>query len=481
MTSVFRRQTNMADLPDKVRQFIEDKQLIPESSEVIAAVSGGADSLALLLILHQLQQPLSFQLSCIHIHHGLRGAEADEDQQFVAAWCKKLNVPLVIKAVDVRKQSADSRKGIELVARDLRRQIFQTCLKQRSTASQPVFVALAHHLDDQAETLLMHLGRGSGLDGLAGMKAKDGSIIRPLLHCRRSELEQWLEFCSITWRHDPTNDDDFTIRNRLRHHMLPSWQALLGYDPVPILARASDNLKADQQLIQSLAEQAANQCLTNNHIDRDVFLSLHTALQARVIQILWCRQTGHGQNLEQKHIRAIIRWIPQAKKWQSLDLPERWRIVCIGRIFGFEKTDGNTRSTEEQPFEIPLNIPGQTAIPQCDRVFGACWITDEQDIRQELFEVILAADRCLRSVFRTRRPGDRIRPAGQRKSISLNQWMQQKKLSPTEREQLLLLADGSDIVWIPGYTSGVEDVKTYQNQTENKFVGLYVVPLQRNP
>ena len=145
MTSVFRRQTNMADLPDKVRQFIEDKQLIPESSEVIAAVSCGADSLALLLILHQLQQPLSFQLSCIHIHHGLRGAEADEDQQFVAAWCKKLNVPLVIKAVDVRKQSADSRKGIELVARDLRRQIFQTCLKQRSTASQPVFVALAHH------------------------------------------------------------------------------------------------------------------------------------------------------------------------------------------------------------------------------------------------------------------------------------------------------------------------------------------------
>ena len=85
MTSVFRRQTNMADLPYKVRQFIEDKQLIPESSEISAAVSGGADSLALLLILHQLQQPLSFQLSCIHIHHGLRGAEADEDQQCVAA------------------------------------------------------------------------------------------------------------------------------------------------------------------------------------------------------------------------------------------------------------------------------------------------------------------------------------------------------------------------------------------------------------
>ena len=474
MTSKPEKPFDPLALPRKVRQFILDHQLIPENSIVFAAVSGGADSLALLLLLESLKDPLSFSLRCVHVDHQLRGAESDEDRNFVTNWCQKLNIPLTIERFNVRKQSEERRAGIEQVARDLRLDVFQKLVQSEARHGQPVVIALAHHLDDQAETLLMNLGRGSGLDGLAGMRPKDNPVIRPLLQCRRKELEDWLQACDVQWRHDPSNDSDFTIRNRLRHHLLPAWETLLGYDPVSLLGSTADNLSADRQLIEQVAAEALSSCLDDTKLCADPFLALQAELQTRVFQKYWKKRTGHGQNLERKHLQLICRWTKTARKWQSLDLPDHWRLQATGDAFVLEQPFRLETKADWTAFFAPLQVPGKTRLRPFHQSVEAQWVRCGVQAGDEKTSVTLRADRIHKLVFRTRRPGDRIRLSERQEPLLLKKWMQQIELAPEERNRLLVLADGSNIVWIPGYAAWMDCRMEKNSRTDQRCVRLTI-------
>ena len=168
---------------NQVIEFIAVRQLLPTGSPVIAGVSGGADSLALLLILEHMREPLHLDLTVAHLNHNLRGEHADADEAFVRGWCQRLGINFVSRHADVGQLARETGVSIEEAGRVARYAYFAELADQidRVNSQPPVLIALAHHLDDQAETLLLHLGRGSGLDGLTGMKPQTGRLIRPLL------------------------------------------------------------------------------------------------------------------------------------------------------------------------------------------------------------------------------------------------------------------------------------------------------------
>lgn len=213
----------------KERRLAIQHSLMRAGERVCVAVSGGADSVALLLTLvkaNHAKEPLGVVLSAVHVHHGLRGADADADEAFVRELCERLGVPLVVERVDVAARQAAEREGIEEAARELRYAVFWELMK----SGKAEVVATAHTLDDQAETVVMKLLRGAWTEGIGGIapvvetagQRQRGRIVRPLLGVRRPEVEAYLRQHGQTWREDATNRDVSLTRNRVRHELMPT-------------------------------------------------------------------------------------------------------------------------------------------------------------------------------------------------------------------------------------------------------------------
>lgn len=225
---------------NKVSAFISQQQLIAPKEHIICAVSGGADSVALLFCLYLLREKWDFSLSAAHLNHGLRGVESDRDQDFVISLCKQFDIPLYCKQVQI----VPGNKGLEAAAREARYGFFDTL---------PGKVATAHTADDNAETLLMHLIRGTGLRGLGGIAPKRDNLIRPMLSVTRQEVLSFLEEYHLQYVQDSSNDTDAYLRNRLRHHVMPLLKAENPSLSENLSAMAL-RLRQDAQLMDALTE-----------------------------------------------------------------------------------------------------------------------------------------------------------------------------------------------------------------------------------
>ena len=193
---------------NKLRCLIRQHAMVKPGEQVVCAISGGADSVALLFALYLLAPQMGFTLSAAHFNHGLRGAESDEDAAFVAALCDRLDIPLHMGQGSV----VTGKKGLEAAARDARYAFLE---------SLPGKIATAHTADDNAETVLMHLIRGTGLKGLGGISPVRGNVIRPMLTVTRQEVIAFLQEYNLSWRDDSSNAGDDFLRNRLRHRVMP--------------------------------------------------------------------------------------------------------------------------------------------------------------------------------------------------------------------------------------------------------------------
>lgn len=208
----------------KIKRYIGANQLICPGDGVVVGLSGGPDSVFLLYALHTLQARLGFTLRAVHVHHGIRGAEADRDEAFSAELCAKLAVPFQAVHVAAPEYAAQHGLSLEEAARILRYEALETARQQMGTPS--AWIAVAHHLDDQAETVLHNLVRGAGLRGLAGMENRRNHVIRPLLSIKREDILKWLEQNNIPYVTDSTNADPHYTRNRIRSTVLPELRAI---------------------------------------------------------------------------------------------------------------------------------------------------------------------------------------------------------------------------------------------------------------
>ena len=208
---------NTADMKKKVLDFIREQHMVEEGDGVLAAVSGGADSVCLLFLLCSMREELAVRLAAFHLHHGLRGAEADRDEAFVKQLCGAWQIPFYSAHEDAAAYGRERGISEEEAGRELRYSHLEALADRLSFGK----IAVAHHREDQAETVVFHLFRGTGLKGMGGIRPVRGKIIRPLLECSRQEIEGYLRENGISWCEDSTNSENTYKRNRIRNELLP--------------------------------------------------------------------------------------------------------------------------------------------------------------------------------------------------------------------------------------------------------------------
>ncbi|MBR5590466.1 MAG: tRNA lysidine(34) synthetase TilS, partial [Anaerotignum sp.] len=261
---------------------MEKFHMFPRNGKIIVGLSGGADSVALLHVLCGLKEEFQWEITAVHIHHGLRGEEADGDASFAEAFCEKLGVSCIVRKYDVKAEAEKRKMGEEETGRLLRYEVF------RALAGADGRIAVAHHRKDQAETLLMRLCRGTGLTGLVGMAPVRENICRPLLFCSREEIEEYCKEHGLAWREDASNQEEKYTRNKLRLKVLPVLEEV-NPKAVEHISETAELLVLDEDFL----EQQASACYEDAkmdapagevHLNRKKLQELHPAMKKRVLR-----------------------------------------------------------------------------------------------------------------------------------------------------------------------------------------------------
>ncbi|MCD7708939.1 MAG: tRNA lysidine(34) synthetase TilS [Clostridiales bacterium] len=346
---------------EKVKEYIVRHGLICPGDEVIAAVSGGADSVAMCLILSELAEEMDFSLSAVHVEHGIRGEESLEDERFVLDFCEGLSVPCTAVEVRVPEYAKKHGIGTEEAARILRYGAFSEIAKilGEATGSQ-VRVALAHHMDDNAETVLFNLVRGSGIDGLCGMRplsaagggadAAGLTLIRPLLCVPRKEIEAFLGERGQDFRQDATNADTAYSRNRIRHDVLPALSEI-NAQAAEHIDRAAEELAQARDYLDTETEAAISRAVRRGKggdilIDIDAILACHEFMRGRVVHRALGEISGGKKDISSSHVEEVLS-LMGGQTGRHIDLPRGVRAV---------REYGNIRLTkvcDDKPKELP--------------------------------------------------------------------------------------------------------------------------------
>jgi tRNA(Ile)-lysidine synthase len=289
-------RTPQNSLQQRVCHYIREQDMVHAGDRVGIAVSGGADSVALLRLLHELQAELGFVVAAVHVNHGLRGQPSDADEGFVAELARRLNLEVHILRVDVQRHATEHNVSLEAAGRELRHR----CFAEVASAQRLDCVATGHTLDDQAETVLLKLTRGAWTRGLAGIyptvtTGREFRIVRPLLHVRRAELRAYLEALRQPWREDATNLDVGFTRNRIRHDLLPLIESKYNAGIAEVLAGTAEIARGEQEYWDQAVPGLLADCFQalpcsgpdrRYRFDRRRFRNLHVAAQRRLIAAL---------------------------------------------------------------------------------------------------------------------------------------------------------------------------------------------------
>lgn len=425
---------------EKAYAFTEKNALFSAPATVIVGVSGGADSMALLHVLHGWRDDL--RLVAVHIHHGLRGDEADRDEALVREYCQKSNIDYVCERVNVRQVAQESGVGEEEAGRRVRYDVFERVRAEENAA----VIATAHTADDNAETVLMHILRGCGVSGLCGIPAKRGHIVRPLLDCTRAEVEAYCAENAIPYIVDSSNDDLAYTRNRVRHQLLPLMREM-NPSVTSALARLRSSALQDESYFFEHAETALNtaRCADGSYL-RDAFLQQEKPVRVRMWKSVLSEKDC--DNYTERHIDALENILHA--NHGTVYLPDGYSIrVSAGRVKCFGESQDNNAlciSVETLPFCFFVN--------GCEHVLQ-CVSKDDvdalQNVHKKFFNYALDYDRIQGGLtVRCRRDGDRFHPAGRKVGKTLKALFQEMHVPTYDRDSALLLCDENGIVLMPG-------------------------------
>ncbi len=428
---------------EKIKLTIQKRNMLSAGDSVCVALSGGADSVALLLALYELSAELDFTLSAVHVNHLLRGDESDRDESFCRDLCARLNVPLQVFREDAAAFSHSLGVSVETGARELRYKIFDSLDCDR--------IATAHNLNDNAETLIFRFARGTGLRGLLGIPAVRGKIIRPLIECGRDEIEAFLTKKGQEFVTDSTNLSDDYARNRIRHHIIPEMSAVHGAFP-QCVTRMVKSFAEDEDFLTAEAKKC----------EKDDLRTLHPAIRKRVII----------NQLKSHNLRVCTEKIEEI---ENAVLSGKGRVNVENDFFAdFE--NGVLRVYKEQPENAPKPVAvtkfGEYSFG-CDRIVIISKQTDENQLADDNVNknsTIYYADYDTIQgdiVLRNRLREDRIKPVGAVHTKELRKILQEK-LPPEKRKSSAVLTDGNGILWAEH--AGLADRVKPCSETENYLV-----------
>ena len=435
-------------LTQKVYDHCVGEGLLRYGMKVIVGVSGGADSVCLLKMLYEMKEALGLELSCVHIEHGIRGAESRADRDFVRNLCLGMGVDLKIIEKDVPAIARDESMSLEEAGRYVRYRAFREELEERSAD----VIAVAHHKGDQAETVLFNMIRGSGLKGLSGMAPVNDRIIRPLLILTRSEIEEYLKEEGQDYRIDSTNKDEGYSRNAIRNRIIPELEeTVLG--AADHIARCADEIREADEYIRKRAEEAYNDCVVKQggiyRVDISSLKDREPIIRRYVVRALLTGLYSSLKDLEALHVGQILDLILK-QSGRSVDLPKgitalrEGGYILVGRYEDIRP--------KREPVCIMLNEAGYTQIPSGGTFKAVVEAYDKSEpIPDSDYTKWFDYDKIMSGVqVRNRKEGDYLTIGTGEDRKKLKKYLIDEKVPSSDRDGLLVLADGSHIVWVVG-------------------------------
>ena len=443
----------MNNTEKKVRDYADAHGMIAPGDLVLAGVSGGGDSIAMLAILKKLCQESGCDLKVVHINHGIRGKEADRDQHFVEKICREWEIPCTVHAYDVPSLCKEWGAGHEETGRRVRREAFEIEKEKYGQNTGCVRIALAHNQGDLAETLLHNLARGSGIRGLASMRPVSGEVIRPVLCLDREEITAYLEENEIPFVQDSTNFSDAYTRNRIRRQILPMIEENINTQAVRHMAETAGMLAEAEDYLTGEGEKLRRSCIEkeNSRLMPDAFFAHPPILQMYALQQMVEELAGRRKDITAVHLRSIL-GLYEKNTGAEVSLPYGLRAKRKYEGVLLEKRDSADK--KERPVladEQKLQIPGMTK-SGFGTIRARIFSYEGQKIEENQYTKWLDYDKinCTPSV-RTRRQGDYLIADSRGSRKKLTRVMIDGKIPREERENIPLIACGDEILWMVGY------------------------------
>jgi len=442
-------------LNQQIQSLIRDQRLVQPGDDVLVGVSGGPDSLCLLNILWQMRHAGAFSLQAAHLNHRLRGREADRDEALVRAWCCQHDIPCAVKRVNVRQLAAAQKRSLEDASRQARLAFFRACCRRLKRPK----LALAHTRDDQAETVVMRLVRGTGIPGLAGMRFlsfyEGLPIIRPLLSTPKQEILRYTAAAKIPYRVDASNLSAVYTRNRVRWEVMPLLEKLNpgARDHLARLAecaqQAEDELdKRARQVFQRLSRRDSPPRVRFKRRDLQ---RLSPEVCRRVLLLGISRVKGSAKDIDYMHIGQLEKFLAETNRsGRTLTLPRGMRVRSQGDDIIIQEglvTRGRARQQRMLALNTPRRMPDlgyefsltSSRWPgRRQHTSGRVEYFDKDQLRQPL-------------IVRTRRPGDVFWPLGAPGKKKLSDFFIDHKVDAEERDRVPLVVSGKTIIWVVGH------------------------------
>lgn len=466
-------------LLNTVRGAIQKQGFLRVGERVGVAVSGGADSVALLLLLVELRKQLGIVLSVVHFNHKLRGKDSQADEKFATKLAEKYGLAFHAGRADIAARAKSNRANLEDTARRSRYEFFAHLVKDGRVDK----VAVAHTADDQAETVLAHILRGTGLAGLGGIHPAAGHVVRPLLGVRRAELRAYLRSKKQTWREDATNRDTTRMRARIRKKLLPILEKQFQAATVQHLATLAELAREDEALLGALVDDRMQRCVEKGTGSTKISASdlldfsrkndftaegterteKNFAISRRIVRRIVGELKPRGGQLNATHVRSILELAEGGKNGKYVPLPGGVEVRRQQDSLIFSACDAIAKVHRQKllEFERAINLCGkgiEVSVPELGCVFRfrvIDWPAKRGDTIEK--EFVLNRD-ALQSplVLRNWRPGDKLRPCGHRSAHKLKRLLNQKRVSRWDREGWPVLTSGGVLAWARGFPAAAE-------------------------
>lgn len=446
-------QTNrqMWKTEQKVKVYVERFHMIEPKDTIVLGISGGADSVCLLKILARWKEAWGISLRAVHVHHQLRGEEADADERFVRELCENEGIPCRVFHEDVQGMAQREKIGLEEAGRIARYRCFATVCEDVGGGK----IALAHHQDDLAETMLHHLVRGTGMAGLCSLKPVSGNRIRPLLCLEKEEILVYLEAAGQPWRTDSSNLEDDYTRNRIRHHVLEELKTEVNPRAVRHMAQLSEELEETRAVLAQVAAEKRRQYVRKSEKGMRFAEELKKEpdlIGRQIVHDLLKEISGKQKDFTRIHIEAVQElW--NRKVGARRDLPYGMQAIrTYDGIYLERKAEKCETRDSEKNAGIQINVHSEgtesfqigeltLTVSRTARDFG--------EIPEKKYTKWFDYDRIKNGlVLRQRRPGDFMMIGGGHKK-AIRRILMDDKVPQSNRETLNMLTDGGHVLWIP--------------------------------
>lgn len=463
---------------ERVKKYAELNRMFKKGETVVLGVSGGADSVCLLLCMEELKKEYDLTPIVVHVNHGIRGSEADRDLSFVQQMCREHGLECRVFRENVPEYAAKHGLSEEEAGRKIRYERFaRVCMENNSTK-----IVVAHNANDQAETILFNMLRGSSLAGICGMKpvspvligeeekavnliadgsdnrsekifsGEDFTVVRPLLETEREKIEEYLDNRGINWCNDSTNCEEEYSRNYIRNTILPVLEKLSPKAAEHIRALGKDATETEE-FVDSQVEKYYNQACGNNGLAVEVCMNMPEIIRKKLVYRFICENTGRKKDIQRIHILKVLELLKN-EVGKSVDLPYD---ITVRRDYEYltavsRKDEAVKEARNHKPIELYLSGENTYNYGKGRKLTVRCFPYDKTaGFPKEKFRVWFDADKIGQQlVLRVPEDGDYFCPYTDGRKKKLNRLFIEEKLSREKRQELLVVASGSRCIWIPG-------------------------------